>query len=120
MPDPTTESAKTLFEKIAAREIPAEFVHEDDLCFAIRDIAPQAPAHILVIPKRRIARAGETTAGDEQLLGHLVVTAGKIARDLGLTDGFRLVINSGKRAGETVPHLHVHLLGGRDLAWPPG
>jgi histidine triad (HIT) family protein len=111
---------KTVFEKIAAREIPATFVHEDALCFAIRDIAPQAPTHILVIPKRRVTRASETETADGALLGHLIVTAGKIARDLGLDDGFRLVINSGKQAGETVPHLHVHLLGGRDLAWPPG
>jgi len=118
-----TDSAiapKTLFEKIADREIPAEFAYEDEQCFAIRDIAPQAPAHLLIIPKRRIARASESAAGDEQLLGHLIVIAGKLARDLGLLDGFRLVVNNGPRAGETIPHLHVHLLAGRVLAWPPG
>jgi histidine triad (HIT) family protein len=112
--------SKTLFQKIADREIPTTFLYEDDLCFAIRDISPQAPTHILVIPKQVVPRASESTTSDEPLLGHLIVTAGKIAREQNLLAGFRLVINNGKQAGETVPHLHVHLLAGRDLAWPPG
>lgn len=114
----------TLFEKIIAREIPADIVHEDDDCLAFRDIQPQAPTHILIIPKKLIPRIGEADNGDQQLLGHLLLTAGKIARDLGLDDtdneGFRLVINHGKNGGESVPHLHVHLLAGRPLGWPPG
>ncbi|MDR0535365.1 MAG: histidine triad nucleotide-binding protein [Puniceicoccales bacterium] len=115
-----TPPARTIFQKIAAREIPAQFVHEDGLCFAIRDISPQAPVHILVIPKQLVARVEQAGAGDAPLLGHLLLTAGKIAREQGLSDGFRLVVNNGRQAGETVPHLHVHLLGGRDFAWPPG
>lgn len=114
----------TLFEKIIAREIPADIVHEDDLCLAFRDIQPQAPTHILVIPKKPIPRIGEAAADDQALLGHLLLTGGAIARDLGLDDpeneGFRLVINHGANGGESVPHLHVHLLAGRQLAWPPG
>lgn len=112
---------KTLFQKIADREIPAKIVFEDDACFAIEDINPQAPVHILVIPKRVISRLGNAEESDAALLGHLLVCAGKIAREKGLdTSGFRTVINSGRDAGETVPHLHVHLLGGRALGWPPG
>lgn len=114
----------TLFEKIIAREIPADIVHEDDECLAFRDIQPQAPTHILVIPKKVIPRVGEACSEDQALLGHLLLTASKIARDLGLDDtdneGFRLVINHGKNGGESVPHLHVHLLAGRPLTWPPG
>ena len=112
---------KTLFQKIADREIPAKIVFEDDQCFAIEDINPQAPVHILVIPKRVIARLGNAEADDAALLGHLLVSAATIARERGIAaGGFRTVINSGRDAGETVPHLHVHLLGGRALAWPPG
>jgi histidine triad (HIT) family protein len=111
----------TLFEKIIAREIPADIVFEDDLCLAFRDIAPQAPVHILVVPKRAIPRVGESLPADADLLGHLLVTAGQIARAEGVADsGFRLVINNGTDGGEAVPHLHVHLLGGRPMAWPPG
>ncbi|MDR2844580.1 MAG: histidine triad nucleotide-binding protein [Puniceicoccales bacterium] len=120
MSDSTKSAAKTLFQKIADREIPADFVYEDAQCFAIRDINPQAPVHLLVIPKRAVPRASESTDADADVLGHLIVTAGKIAREQGLSAGFRLVINNGKQAGETVPHLHVHLLAGRDLTWPPG
>ncbi|MDR2862416.1 MAG: histidine triad nucleotide-binding protein [Puniceicoccales bacterium] len=116
----STPINKTIFQKIADREIPANFVYEDDLCFSIRDINPQAPTHLLVIPKRVVPRLGESTPEDEALLGHLLVTAGKIAQEQKLSAGFRLVINNGKQAGESVPHLHVHLLGGRDLTWPPG
>ncbi|MGN0834801.1 MAG: histidine triad nucleotide-binding protein [Candidatus Spyradosoma sp.] len=112
---------KTLFQKIADREIPAKFVFEDELCFAIEDINPQAPVHVLVIPKRVVARLGVAEETDAALLGHLLVVAGKIARERGIdATGFRTVVNSGRDAGETVPHLHVHLLGGRALGWPPG
>ncbi len=111
----------TLFQRIAAREIPAEFVYEDDLCFAIRDINPQAPVHVLVIPKKPLPRLAVATAEDLTLLGHLFLVVQKLAMETGVaTSGFRTVINSGADAGETVPHLHVHLLGGRSLGWPPG
>jgi len=111
----------TLFEKIIAREIPADIVFEDAECLAFRDISPMAPVHILVVPKRAIPRVGESGPGDRDLLGHLLVAAAQIAKFEGLSDsGFRLVINNGSDGGETVPHLHVHLLGGRPLAWPPG
>lgn len=112
---------KTIFQKIADREIPSKMVYEDDLCFAIEDINPQAPVHILVIPKRVIVRLGESVPADEALLGHLLVVAGTVAKERGIAGtGFRTVINSGKDAGETVPHLHVHVVGGRPLGWPPG
>lgn len=111
----------TIFEKIIAREIPADIVFEDDQCLAFRDIQPQAPVHILIIPKKPIPRIAEATAADTPLLGHLMATGARIARSEGLADsGFRLVINNGRDGGETVPHLHVHLLGKRPLAWPPG
>ncbi|HEY2573122.1 MAG TPA: histidine triad nucleotide-binding protein [Verrucomicrobiaceae bacterium] len=113
----------TLFEKIIAREIPAQIIYEDEACIAIRDINPQAPHHVLIIPRRVIARVGDATADDQGTLGSLLLAAGKIAKQLGVSDGskgFRLVINHGRDAGETVPHMHVHLLAGRDLAWPPG
>lgn len=110
----------TLFEKIIARDIPAKIVHEDDRCIAIHDIQPQAPVHVLVIPKRPITRIAETTPADEALLGHLLLTAQALAKQLNLAAGFRIVINNGPHGGESVPHLHVHLLGGRQLAWPPG
>ncbi len=117
-------SEKSLFQKIADHEIPADIVHEDEFCCAFRDINPQAPVHVLVIPKSPIARVGEAKASDAQLLGHLLLTAAKVADDLGVaapeTDGYRLVINHGCNGGESVPHLHVHLLAGRPLEWPPG
>jgi histidine triad (HIT) family protein len=109
----------TLFEKIAAREIPSDIVFEDDLCFAFRDITPKAPVHILVVPKRVIARVAEAGPDDAGLLGHLLLAAARVAKAEGLT-GFRLVVNNGADAGETIPHLHIHLLGGRPLGWPPG
>lgn len=112
--------SKTLFQRIIDREIPSRIVHEDEQCIAIHDIDPQAPTHVLVIPKKLIARIGEAGAGDEALLGHLLVTAATVARKLHLAEGFRLVINQGRHGGESVPHLHVHLLGGRALSWPPG
>lgn len=112
---------KTLFEKIIAREIPAKLAHEDEHCIAIHDIHPQAPVHLLVIPKRPIARVAAASAADQAVLGHLLLTAASLAKQLGLEEsGFRLVINNGRNGGETVPHLHVHVLGGRPLAWPPG
>lgn len=112
---------KTLFQKIIDREIPAKFVHEDDLCIAIHDVNPQAPVHVLIIPKKLVPRVGEATPADQALLGHLLLTAAAMAKQLGLAaSGYRLVINHGRDGGESVPHLHVHLLGQRPLAWPPG
>ena len=113
----------TLFEKIIAREIPADIIYEDEACIAINDIHPQAPVHVLVFPRRVIPRVGEAVPEDQATLGALLLAAGKIAQRLGVSStskGFRLVINHGRDAGETVPHLHVHLLAGRDLGWPPG
>lgn len=111
----------TLFERIIAREIPADIVYEDDTLIAIRDIHPQAPVHVLLVPKRPIPRVGAARAEDQEVLGHLLLKAGEVARRLGLdASGFRLVMNHGADGGETVPHLHCHLLGGRPLGWPPG
>ncbi len=113
----------TLFEKIIARDIPADIVYEDEACIAINDINPQAPHHVLIIPRKVIPRVGDAAAEDQAALGALLLAAGKIARQLGVIDttsGFRLVINHGHDAGETVPHMHVHLLAGRGLEWPPG
>lgn len=111
----------TLFEKICRGDIPATFVHKDELCVAFRDISPQAPVHILVIPRKPIPRVGLADEADARLLGHLLLVAGKVAREQGLSEsGFRLVINNGSDGGEAVPHLHVHLLGGRQMKWPPG
>ena len=111
----------TLFEKIIAREIPADIVYEDDLVLAFNDINPKAPTHVLVIPKKPIPRIAEAEPEDHQVLGHLLLKAREIAADLGLQEnGFRLVINNGKDGGESVPHLHLHILGGRAMTWPPG
>ncbi len=111
----------TLFQKIIAREIPAKIAHEDEHCIAIHDINPQAPVHVLVIPKKPIPRVGAATPTEQSLLGHLLLTAATIARNLGIDEsGYRIVINNGRDGGETVPHLHVHLLGRRPLGWPPG
>ncbi len=113
--------SKTLFEKIVAREIPAKIVYEDDLVFAFRDINPQAPVHALIVPKKPIPRVAEAKTEDQQLLGYLLLKAAEVAGKLGLDKGgFRLVINNGPDGGETVPHLHVHILGGRYMTWPPG
>lgn len=109
----------TLFEKIIAREIPADIVFEDDRVLAFRDIHPQAPTHVLVIPKQPIAMVAEATESDEPLLGHLLTAAARVAAQEGL-EGYRLVVNNGASAGQTVFHLHVHVLGGRPLGWPPG
>jgi histidine triad (HIT) family protein len=110
----------TLFERIIAREFPAKIEHEDEHCIVLHDIAPQAPVHLLIIPKIVIPRVGEARPDQQAILGHLLLTAGVVAKKLQLARGFRLVINHGPDAGETVPHMHVHLLGGRALAWPPG
>jgi histidine triad (HIT) family protein len=115
-----TAPAETIFSRIIRREIPARIEHEDDLCLAFHDVAPQAPVHLLVIPKRPIPSLADVTAADEPLLGHLVGVASALARKLGLDDGYRLVVNCGRDGGQTVHHLHVHLLGGRHLGWPPG
>jgi histidine triad (HIT) family protein len=112
--------SKTLFQKIADREIPAKIEYEDDRCIVIHDIKPEAPVHLLIIPKKAIARVEEATAADEALLGHLLLVAGELAKKLSLANGFRIVINNGPDAGEAVPHLHVHLLAERKLGWPPG
>ena len=115
------EMSKTLFEKIAAREIPATIVYEDDQVLALQDIKPAAPAHVLIVPKKPIPRIAEATGADQQVLGHLLLKAAEVAKQLGLTQsGYRLVINNGWDAGESVPHLHCHILGGRPLSWPPG
>jgi histidine triad (HIT) family protein len=110
----------TIFEKIIGGEIPAEKVYEDDLCIAIHDVAPQAPVHLLIIPKKVIPRVGDANLEDQSILGHVLLTAGKVAKQENLEQGFRIVINHGTNGGETVPHLHVHLLGGRKMKWPPG
>ena len=112
---------KTLFEKICDKELPAEFLHEDDLCIAIRDISPQAPVHILVIPRKPIPRIDLASEDDRLLLGHLMLTAAVVARSEGFSEnGYRIVINNGPDGGESFPHLHLHLLAGRQLEWPPG
>ena len=110
---------KTLFEKILDKEIPSTLLYEDEFCAAINDINPQAPTHVLLFPKKVIARMDATTDSDSQILGHLMLTVPKIAAQCGLKDGYRVVINNGLMAGETVPHLHIHILGGRPLMWPP-
>jgi histidine triad (HIT) family protein len=110
----------TLFEKIIARQIPAAIVYEDDKVTAFRDINPQAPTHVVIVPKRAIPRIGEAVPADAELIGHLLLSAAEVARQLGLKNGYRLVINNGPDGGETVPHLHCHILGGRAMGWPPG
>lgn len=109
-----------LFQKIIDRQIPATIVFEDERCLAFRDVNPQAPTHILLIPKKVIRTHADLTEADRDLLGHLHLVAAQLAQQLGLSDGYRLVINCNERAGQSVPHLHMHLLGGRDLRWPPG
>ena len=112
---------KTLFEKICDKEIPADIVYEDEQVVAFRDISPAAPTHVLVIPRKAIPRINEAKPEDQSLLGHLLLKAAEVARSIGLgEDGFRLVINNGRHGGESVPHLHCHILGGRSLQWPPG
>ena len=111
----------TLFEKIASGQIPAQIIYQDNLVFAFRDISPQAPTHVLIVPKKPIPRIGEAGVEDQALLGHLLLKAAEVAAKVGLKDGgYRLAINNGRDGGESVPHLHCHILGGRPMAWPPG
>jgi histidine triad (HIT) family protein len=111
----------TVFSKIIKREIPAEIIYEDDLCLAFKDVQPQAPVHILLIPKKEIRSMAETTSSDKEVLGHLLLKASEIAKTQGLAEnGYRLVINTNEHGGQSVYHLHLHLLGGRQLSWPPG
>ena len=112
--------AETLFEKIINREIPADIIYEDDLSIVIKDIQPQAPTHLLIIPKKVIPKLSDASNNDELILGHLMLVAGKVANQLDLNDTFRIVINNGAKAGQSVFHLHLHLLSGRSLDWPPG
>ena len=112
--------SETLFTKIINRDIPADIVFEDDQCLAFRDVNPQAPVHILVIPKKPIAMVSDALMEDETLLGHLLITASKVAKQEGFGHAFRLVVNNGADVGQTVFHLHVHILAGRALSWPPG
>ncbi len=109
-----------LFQKILDKQIPVDVVYEDDRCLAFRDINPQAPTHVLIIPRKVIPTHDDLTEADEALVGHLHVVAAKLARQFGLANGYRLVLNCRESAGQTVPHLHLHLLGGRDFRWPPG
>lgn len=113
--------SQTVFEKIVAREIPAKIVYEDDLVLAFRDINPQAPVHALLVPKKPIPRLAEAQPDDHRLMGHLLLKAAEVAAQLGLKqNGYRVVINNGPDGGESVPHLHCHILGGRQMNWPPG
>ena len=118
---PLTYDPTNVFARILRGEIPAKVLHDDEHCMAFHDVTPQAPTHFLVIPKREIATLSDATPADESLLGHLLVTAANVAKQLGVDeDGSRIVINNGAGAGQTVFHLHVHVLAGRNLAWPPG
>ena len=112
--------AKTLFEKIIDKEIPASIVYEDEQCVAFRDINPGAPTHVLLVPRKPIPKLSDATAADQALLGHLLLAANKVAAQLGVGDAFRLVVNNGAGAGQSVFHLHLHILGGRPMKWPPG
>jgi histidine triad (HIT) family protein len=114
-------SEDTIFGKIIRREIPADIVHEDDVCLAFRDVNPQAPTHVLVIPKQPIPKLADAGPQDKETLGHMLLTVKALAKKLSIAeDGYRVVINTGKNGGQTVFHLHMHLLGGRPLQWPPG
>ncbi|MEH2382590.1 MAG: histidine triad nucleotide-binding protein [Nostoc sp.] len=115
-----SETTETIFSKIIRREIPADIVYEDNLVLAFKDIHPQAPVHILVIPKKIIPTLADAESEDHALLGHLLLTAKRLAEEAGLKNGYRVVINTGDDGGQTVHHLHVHILGGRQLNWPPG
>ena len=112
--------ADTLFAKIIRREIPADIVYEDELCLAFRDINPQAPGHVLLVPKKPLVKLADAQAEDQALMGHLLLKAGEIARQLGVGDAFRLAVNNGADAGQSVFHLHLHILAGRPFKWPPG
>lgn len=112
---------KTIFKKIIDGEIPANIVYQDDLCLAFHDVSPQAPVHVLLIPKKEVVNVAGLQEEDHQLAGHLLMTAAKVARELGIEqDGYRLVANCGPNGGQSVDHLHLHILAGRQLSWPPG
>lgn len=113
-------SEETIFSKIIRREIPAEIIYEDDLCMAFKDVNPTAPHHILLIPKKEIPKLADATAEDQAILGHLMLAVGEVTRQLGIEDAFRVTINNGANAGQTVFHLHLHIIAGRPLQWPPG
>ncbi len=113
-------SEKNIFQRIIDREIPADIVYEDEHCLAFRDIQPQAPTHVLVIPKREVASLDDLTEADQALAGHLLLVVPRVAAAAGLGGGYRTVVNCGRDAGQEVPHLHLHVLGGRPLDWPPG
>lgn len=110
----------TLFSKIIRKEIPADIVYEDEHCVAFRDINPQAPVHVLLVPRKALARLADADGGDQPLLGHLLLAANRVAKQLGVDHAFRLVVNNGEEAGQSVFHLHLHLLAGRSFRWPPG
>ncbi len=110
----------TIFQKIIDKELPADIVYEDDSCLAFKDINPVAPVHILIIPKKKIEKISDSNQEDKELLGHLFLVAGDIAKDLGIEEAFRLVVNNGAGAQQTVFHLHIHLISGREFQWPPG
>lgn len=110
----------TIFGKILRKEIPAKFIHEDDQCVAFHDVSPQAPTHFLVIPRKPLATLSDAGDEDEQLLGHMMLVARKVAKEQGLDKGFRLVVNNGQDGAQSVYHLHIHVLGGRQMQWPPG
>ncbi|XP_046863071.1 adenosine 5'-monophosphoramidase HINT1-like [Xenia sp. Carnegie-2017] len=114
------DSGDTIFGKIIRKEIPSDFLYEDDQCIVIKDISPQAPVHLLVIPKKPIIGLSKADESDKQLLGHLLIVAKKVAASQGLDNGYRVVINDGSDGGQTVMHLHIHVLGKRQLVWPPG
>lgn len=115
-----SQPTETIFSKIIKREIPADIIYEDDFCLAFKDIHPQAPVHFLVIPKKPIPRLTDAEPEDHKLMGHLLLTAKRVAEKAGLSNGYRLVINNGPDGGQTVYHLHLHILGGRHMGWPPG
>ena len=110
----------TLFQKIIDKEIPADIIYEDDISLVFKDINPQAPIHLLIIPKKPIVKVSDASIEDKDLLGHLMWVAGEVARQLGVEDSFRLVVNNGAKAGQSVFHVHIHLLSGRPFTWPPG
>lgn len=113
-------SEKTIFKRIIDGEIPADVVHDDEHCLAFKDVAPQAPTHVLVIPKKEIPSLADLADEDQALIGHIMLVIRKLANELGLSNGYRVITNCGDEGGQTVPHLHFHLMGGRQLSWPPG
>lgn len=113
-------SEKTIFKRIIDKEIPADIVYEDDQCLAFKDIAPKAPTHVLIIPKKEIATVDDLADEDAALVGHMWIVIRNLARDLGLEEGYRVIVNCKEAGGQEVPHLHYHLLGGRKMTWPPG